>query len=113
MLPFIRTYLCEMNNSCYSYPVNNNYDEDTLKRFQNISVNITNVVGNALENENFLKLFSSANGALKLIFDARTSSTTLTSIIMDHQTKPRGTLQFLYFRKHVTVRFDIRSPKIQ
>jgi hypothetical protein len=68
-----------MNNSCYNYPVNNNYDEETLKRFQNISVNITNAFGNALENENFIKLFRSANSALKLVFDARSSSTDLTS----------------------------------
>jgi hypothetical protein len=42
LLPFIRGYACELNDSCYDTSINNNYDKHFLYQFKKFTLNVTN-----------------------------------------------------------------------
>lgn len=41
LIPFFRTFICELNYSCYPAPLNHNYDKLELTNLINISSNFT------------------------------------------------------------------------
>ena len=37
LLRFFRTFICELDNTCYNYSINTNYDEELYSKFKNLS----------------------------------------------------------------------------
>ncbi len=42
LLPFLQSYICELNSSCYSYPRDSNFDSKYFIQLAQVTSNITN-----------------------------------------------------------------------
>ena len=81
-MPFLRGYICETNDTCYNYDVNNNYDNNFFKNASILVLNITDVtykIVNSITPKQFNGLIDLVNA----LIDQRNVASSYTSTSID------------------------------
>lgn len=78
LLPFIRTYICEANDTCYDYAANNNYDQKFFDKIVDITLNASNIAQSLFNPTNLATLVKLSN-VTSTVVQQRNLATSYTS----------------------------------
>jgi hypothetical protein len=94
LLPFLRGYICEINDTCYDYPVNNNYDEKFFTNISELAFKVSDSLSSIVNNAETVADLSSLFQVGSLIMNQRLEASNYTRKYVTWDGK---TVKIIYF----------------